>query len=58
MAQRETIVITLALLVIVAAIPFAIIETIETGRVYLFSRQFVEELPHRFTGPGCFRFIL
>jgi hypothetical protein len=43
---------------IVAAIPFAIIETIETGRMYLFSRQFVEELPHRFTGPGRFRFIL
>ena len=47
-----------ATLVIVAAIPFAILDTIETGRVYLFSRQFLEELPRRFTGPGRLRFIL
>jgi hypothetical protein len=56
--RRETIVPALAILVIVAALPFAIAETIETGRVYLFSRQFLEELPRRFTGPGRFRFIL
>jgi hypothetical protein len=56
--RRETIVTALAILVIVAALPFAIAETIETGRVYLFSRQFLEELPRRFTGPGRFRFIL
>jgi len=56
--RRETIVTALAILVIVAALPFAIEETIETGRVYLFSRQFLEELPQRFTGPGRLRFIL
>ncbi|MCJ7440138.1 MAG: hypothetical protein MUO25_00965 [Thermoanaerobaculaceae bacterium] len=56
--RRETIVTALALLVILAAIPFAIVDTIETGRVYLFSRQFLEELPRWFTGPGRFRFIL
>ena len=56
--RRETIVIGLALLVIAAAIPSAIVDTVETGRVYLFSRQFLEELPQRFTGPGRFRFIL
>jgi hypothetical protein len=56
--RRETIVTALATLVIVAAIPFAIQDTIETGRVYLFSRQFLEELPRRFTGPGRLRFIL
>jgi hypothetical protein len=28
------------------------------GRVYVFSRQFLEELPQRFTGPGRLRFIL
>jgi hypothetical protein len=56
--RRETIVTVLATLVIVAAIPFAIVDTIETGRVYLFSSQFLEELPRRFTGPGRFRFIL
>ncbi len=32
---------TLAALVIVAAIPFAVVDTIVTGRVYLFSWQFL-----------------
>jgi hypothetical protein len=50
--RRDTIVTALAALVIVAAIPFAIVDTIGTGRVYLFSWQFLEELPRRFTGPG------
>jgi hypothetical protein len=56
--RRETIVTALALLVIAATLPFAVKDTIETGRVYLFSRQFLEELPRRFTGPGRLRFIL
>jgi hypothetical protein len=56
--RLETIVTTLAVLVIAAALPWAIKDTLETGRVYVFSRQFLEELPHRFTGPGWFRFIL
>lgn len=56
--RRKTMVTALAFLVIAATIPFAIMDTIETGRVYLFSTQFLEELPRRFTGPGRFRFIL
>ena len=56
--RRENIVTALALIVIAATIPFAIMDTIETGRVYLFSREFLEELPQRFTGPGRLRFIL
>src|SRR5438270_4149008 len=56
--RRETVVPLLALLAIVAAIPFAIVDTFQTGRVYLFSSQFLEELPRRFTGPGRFRFLL
>jgi hypothetical protein len=56
--RRETIATTLAILAVAAAIPFAIMEAIETGRVYLFSRQFLEELPRRFTGSGRLRFIL
>lgn len=54
----ETIATMLAILVIVAAIPFAIMDTLETGHIYLFSSQFLEELPRRFSGPGRFRFIL
>jgi len=56
--RRDNIVTALALLVIAAAIPFAIADTIETGRVYLFSSQFLDELPQRFTGTGRMRFIL
>ncbi len=56
--RRENIVTALALLVIAATIPFAVMDTIETGRVYLFSSQFLEELPQRFTGTGRMRFIL
>jgi hypothetical protein len=33
-------------------------DTVETGRVYLFSRQFLEEMPRRFSGPGRLRFVL
>jgi hypothetical protein len=47
----------LAILVLVCALPFAIVDTIEMGRIHLFSRQFFEELPRRFTGPGRLRFI-
>ena len=56
--RRDTIVTLLAILVITITVPFAILDTIETGRVYVFSKQFLEELPRRFTGPGRFRFIL
>ncbi len=56
--RRENIVTLLAVLVIAIAVPFAIVDTIETGRVYIFSRQFLEELPRRFTGPGRLRFLL
>jgi len=38
MLRRDTIVPVLAFLVIAIALPFAILETIETGRVYVFSR--------------------
>ena len=54
----STIVTALAVLILAAAIPSAVRDTLETGRVYLFSRQFLEELPQRFTGPGRLRFIL
>ena len=47
-----------AWLMILWALPGAIQETLQTGRVYVFSRQFFEELPQRFSGPGRLRFIL
>ena len=54
----STIVTALAVLILVAAIPSAVRDTFETGRVYLFSHQFLDELPQRFTGPGRLRFVL
>lgn len=55
---RETLVTAFTILVIVVALVPALLDTIETGRVYLFSRQFLEELPARFTGRGRLRFLL
>lgn len=46
------------IVMVLASLPEAVQETWETGRVYLFSRQFLEDLPRRFTGPGRLRFIL
>jgi hypothetical protein len=54
----STIVTAAAVLILVAAIPSAVRDTFETGRVYLFSSQFLDELPQRLTGPGRFRFVL
>lgn len=48
----------LAVLILLAALPSAIRDTLETGRVYLFSPQFLEELPQRLTGPGRLRFVV
>ena len=56
--RGKTIVKVMALLVIAAAIPFAIVDTFEKGRVYLFSAQFLEDLPQRLSGSGRLRFIL
>jgi hypothetical protein len=56
--RRETLVTVVATLAIAVALVPAIVDTIETGRVYLFSREFLEDLPRRFTGPGRLRFIL
>ena len=53
----DTIVTVTAVLILVAAIPSALMDTFETGRLYLFSPQFFEELPERLTGPGRLRFI-
>ena len=54
----STIVTAAVVVMLIAALPSAIRDTFETGRVYLFSWQFLEELPQRFTGPGRFRFVL
>ncbi|MGB2632596.1 MAG: hypothetical protein WAM58_01555 [Candidatus Acidiferrum sp.] len=42
--RRDSIVTVLVLLGIAIALPFAIIDTFEKGRVYVFSKQFLKEL--------------
>ncbi len=54
---RSTVLTGLTMLVLVAAIPSAIREAWESGRIYLFSWEFLSDLPKRFTGPGRLRFI-
>ena len=56
--NRSTIITGVAALVLLAAIPSAIQDTFATGRIYLFSWEFLADLPARFTGPGRLRFIL
>jgi hypothetical protein len=56
--NRNTILTVLVLAMILWSLPGAIRDTLETGRIYLFSKDFLEELPRRFSGPGRLRFIL
>jgi len=55
---RRALLPAIATLAIGVAIVFAVAESLQTGRLYLFSSQFFEDLARRFTGPGRFRFIL
>ena len=57
-ATLSTALTIVAALILLAAIPSAVRDTLDTGRVYLFSRQFVDELPQRLTGPVRLRFVL
>ena len=45
------------LAVLVAAAPGALRDAWERGGIYLFSWEFLEDLPRRLTGPGRFRFV-
>jgi hypothetical protein len=57
-ATLSAIVTAAAVVILVAAVPSAVRDTLDTGRVYLFSQRFLEELPQRLTGPGKLRFLL
>jgi len=56
--SRNTVIPMIAVLVILVTLPFAVRETIQMGRVYVFSKQFLDDLPKRLKGPGRLRFIL
>ncbi len=56
--KLDTAVTALAAVILLAALPWAVSDTFEHGRLYLFSQQFLDDLPQRLSGPGRLRFIL
>ncbi len=55
---RSSILGTLVVVILVATIPGAIRRIIQTGDLYLFTRQFFEDISARLSGAGRFRFLL
>jgi hypothetical protein len=47
----------LTLVVLVVSAPGSLREAYDRGGLYLFSREFFEDIPKRLAGPGRFRFI-
>ena len=48
----------LTVLVLALSVPGSLREAWERGGLYIFSREFLEDLPKRLFGPGRFRFLL
>ena len=46
------------MVVLVLSVPTSLRDAYHRGGFYLFSRDFVEDIPKRLAGPGRFRFIL
>ena len=58
---RDRVTLALAVLTVLAlalSVPGSLREAWERGGFYLFSREFLLDLPKRLTGPGRFRFLL
>ena len=55
---RSSILTTLVAIVLVGALPFAIWEFLHTGKLYILSHRFLEDIVARLHGPGRLRFIL
>ena len=57
--RHLTLVLTaLTLAVLAFSIPTSLRDVFNRGGLYVFSQEFIEDIPGRFTGPGSFRFIL
>jgi hypothetical protein len=48
---------TVTVLVLLASAPASLKEAWRRGGFYLFSRDFIEDIPRRLSGPGRFRFV-
>ena len=53
----QNVVFLLMVLVLLGTLPFSLRYAYQHGGFYLFSRQFLEDLPKRLKGPGRLRFI-
>ena len=56
--RRSSILSAIVIVVILAAVPGAIVRIIQTGDPYLFTERFFADMLARLSGPGRFRFIL
>jgi hypothetical protein len=57
--RRVTVILAgLTLVVLVASVPGSLRDILDRGGFYLFSREFLDDIPKRLTGPGRFRFVL
>ena len=57
--RRTTLILAgLTLVVLALSFPASLREAFERGGFYLFSRDFIEDIPKRLMGPGRFRFLL
>jgi hypothetical protein len=55
--SRSNLLPTIVIVVLLAAVPFAIAEFLRTGQLYVFSRRFLDDMVARLHGRGRLRFI-
>jgi hypothetical protein len=56
--SRSSILYSILIVILLAALPHAIRNLVERGDLYLFTHQFFADMMARLSGPGRFRFIL
>lgn len=56
--SRSTVLTTIAIAIVVSALPSSIRRVIQSGDPYLFTERFFEDLWARLSGPGRLRFVL
>jgi hypothetical protein len=55
---RSSLLTAIVIIVLVAAVPFALAEFLKTGELYILSRRFTDDMLARLHGPGRLRFVL
>ena len=56
--SRSTVLTAIVVAVLIAAMPFAVMEFFERGELYLLSQRFIDDMVARLHGPARLRFIL